>query len=255
MRPDMSLAPTATALIADDEPLPRLRLAEALASAWPQLRIVAELSNGVDAWDAWLEHEPQVCFLDIRMPGLTGIEVAQRIHGRAQVVFIAMPGDHALAAFDAAAVDYLVKPVDAQKLAALLTQVQARLEVSGPAAGEWQPLLDRLAGQVRKPAPLETIGAGDAAVPIAEVVYLESEARQTRVVHGTGELMVRTPLKELLAQLDPSVFWQVHRNTIVNHRHVAEVVHLADDGMALALHGRSERLPVARHFQRLFPGR
>ena len=150
----MSTAPTATALIADDEPLPRLRLADALAAAWPQLRIVAELGNGADAWDAWLEHEPQVCFLDIRMPGLTGIEVAQRIRGRAQVVFVAMPGDHALAAFDAAAVDYLVKPVDAGKLAELVAQLQARLEVSGPAAGEWQPLLDRLAGQVRKPAPL-----------------------------------------------------------------------------------------------------
>lgn len=251
----MSTAPTATALIADDEAMPRQRLAEALATAWPELRVIAELGSGVDAWDAWLEHEPQLCFLDIRMPGLTGIEVAQRIRGRAQVVFIATPGDHALAAFDAAAVDYLVKPVDLHKLAELIVQLQARLEISGSAAGEWQPLLDRLAGQVRKPAPLEAIGAGDAAVPITEVIYLEAEARQTRVVHGAGEMLVRAPLKELLAQLDPAMFWQVHRNTIVNHRHVAEVLHLADDSMALALHGRGERLHVARHFQRLFPGR
>lgn len=251
----MPPAPPATALIADDEAVPRLRLAETLAAAWPELRIVAELGNGVDAWDAWLEHEPQLCFLDIRMPGLTGIEVAQRIHGRAQVVFIATPADHALAAFDAAAVDYLVKPVDAGKLADLLVQLQARLEISGPAAGEWQPLLDRLAGQVRKPAPLESIGAGDAAVPMTQVLYLESESRQTRVVHVAGELLVRVPLKELLAQLDPAVFWQVHRNTVVNQRYVSEVVHLADDSMALALHGRDERLHVARHFQRLFPGR
>jgi DNA-binding LytR/AlgR family response regulator len=247
--------PPATALIADDEALPRLRLAELLAQAWPELRLVAETGNGVDAWDGWLEHEPQVCFLDIRMPGLTGIEVAQRIRGRAQVVFVATPGDHALAAFDAAAVDYLVKPVQVAAVSTLVTELQARLEISGPAAGEWQPLLDRLAGQVRKPAPLEAIGSGEAAVPIGEVVYLESDARQTRVVHGGGELRVRAPLKELLPQLDPDLFWQVHRNTIVNHRHVADVVHLADDAMALALHGRSERLPVARHFQRLFPGR
>jgi DNA-binding LytR/AlgR family response regulator len=251
----MSTAPSATALIADDEPLPRLRLLEALAATWPTLRVVAEVGSGVDAWDAWLEHEPLLCFLDIRMPGLTGIEVAQRIRGRAQVVFVTMPGDHALAAFDAAAVDYLVKPVDAGKLGALVEQLQARLEISGRAAGEWQPLLDRLAGQVRKPAPLESIGSGDNAVPMAAVVYLEAEARQTRVVHGGGELLVRAPLKELLAQLDPNAFWQIHRNTVVNHRHVAEVVHLADDSMALALHGRGERLPVARHFQRLFPGR
>jgi DNA-binding LytR/AlgR family response regulator len=251
----MSPAPPVTALIADDEALPRLRLAELLAEVWPALRVVADLGNGVDAWDAWLEHEPPLCFLDIRMPGLTGIEVAQRIRGRAQVVFIATPGDHALAAFDAASVDYLVKPVDVDKLAAMVAQLQARLEVSGPAAGEWQPLLDRLAGQVRKPAPLESIGTGAAAVPMSEVVYLESEARQTRVVHAGGELLVRTPLKELLAQLDPATFWQVHRNTIVNHHHVDEVLHLADDAMTLALRGRSERLPVARHFQRLFPGR
>lgn len=251
----MSTAPPATALIADDEPLPRLRLLEALATAWPSLRVVAEVGNGVDAWDAWLEHEPLLCFLDIRMPGLTGIEVAQRIRGRAQVVFVAMPGDHALAAFDDAAVDYLVKPVDTGRLGALVEQLQTRLEVSGRAAGEWQPLLDRLAGQVRKPAPLDAIGSGEHAVPMSEVVYLEAEARQTRVVHGGGELLVRVPLKELLPQLDPNVFWQVHRNTIVNHRHVGEVVHLADDSMALALNGRSEKLPVARHFQRLFPGR
>ncbi len=251
----MSTVPPATALLADDEPLPRLRLAEALATAWPSLRVVAEAGNGVDAWDAWLEHEPPLCFLDIRMPGLTGIEVAQRIRGRAQVVFIAMPGDHALAAFDAASVDYLVKPVDGGKLAGLVEQLQTRLEVSGRAAGAWQPLLDRLAGQVRKPAPLEAIGSGEHAVPMSEVVYLETEARQTRVVHKGGELLVRVPLKELLPQLDPDVFWQIQRHAVVNHRHVAEVVHLADDSMALALHGRSEKLPVAHHFQRLFPGR
>jgi DNA-binding LytR/AlgR family response regulator len=232
-----------------------VHLAEVLAVAWPQLRIVAEASNGADAWDAWLEHEPQLCFLDIRMPGLTGIEVAQRIRARAQVVFIATPGDHALAAFDAAAVDYLVKPIDGQRLAEMLVELQARLELSGPAAGAWQPLLDRLAGQVRKPAPLEVIGSGTALVPLAEVVYLESDARQTRVVHGAGEMTIRTPLKDLLPQLDPAVFWQVHRHAIVNRRHVAEVLHLADEGMALALHGRSERLAVARHFQRLFAGR
>ena len=251
----MPPAPAATALIADDEAVPRLHVAELLAAAWPDLRVVAEVGNGIDAWDAWLEHEPQLCFLDIRMPGLTGIEVAQRIHGRAQVVFIATPADHALGAFDAAAVDYLVKPVDADKLGELLVQLQARLEISGPAAGEWQPLLDQLVGQIRKPAPLEAIGAGDAAVPMDDVLYLEAEARQTRVVHRAGEFLVRVPLKELLAQLDPAVFWQIHRHLVVNHRHVTEVLHRADETMAIALPGRDERLPVARHFQRLFPGR
>jgi DNA-binding LytR/AlgR family response regulator len=251
----MMEGPSATALIADDDEAPRSQLAAALAQQWPQLRVVAESVNGTDAWDAWLEHEPQIAFLDVRMPGLTGIEVAQRIRARAQVVFVAAPGDHALAAFDAGAVDYLVKPLDARRLARIVAQLQDRLEISGAAAGAWQPLLDRLAGQVRKPAPLEAIGPGSAAVPVGDVIYLEAEGRQTRVVHVGGELTVRTPLKELLAQIDPAVFWQVHRQVIVNQERIADVLHADDGAMTLALSGRAEKLPVARHFQRLFPGR
>ena len=122
-----------TALIADDEEAPRAQLLLALRSAWPELDVVAQSVNGVDAWDAFLEHEPQVCFLDVRMPGLTGIEVAQRINGRAQVVFVTAYGDHALAAFDAGAVDYVLKPVDAQRLAQAVDRVKARF--AAPAGG------------------------------------------------------------------------------------------------------------------------
>src|SRR5262249_58026386 len=106
-----------TALIADDEEAPRAQLIAALREAGPEVELVAETASGIDAWDAFLEYEPQVCFLDVRMPGMTGIEVAQRIAGRAQVVFVTAFGDHALAAFDAGAVDYLLKPVDATRLA------------------------------------------------------------------------------------------------------------------------------------------
>ncbi|MBC8057995.1 MAG: response regulator, partial [Rhizobiales bacterium] len=116
-----------TALLADDEEAPRAQLATALAQAWPELDVVVECVNGVDAWDAFLEHEPEVCFLDVRMPGLTGIEVAQRIGGAAHIVFVATHGDHALAAFDAGAVDYVLKPVDAERLAQPVARVQARL--------------------------------------------------------------------------------------------------------------------------------
>lgn len=250
---NMTESPRATALIADDDEAPRALLAAALARLWPQLKIVAEVANGTDAWDAWLEHEPQIAFLDVRMPGLTGIEVAQRIRARAQVVFVATPGDHALAAFDEGAVDYLVKPVDPARLGAIVEQLQARLEISGPAAGAWQPLLDRLAGQVRKPAPLEVIGP--AAVPMTDVAWLEADGRQTRVVHGQGDLHVRTPIKELQAQLDPAMFWQVGRHLVVNQSQVAEVLRTDDGAMTLTLRGRADRLPVARHFQRLFQGR
>jgi DNA-binding LytR/AlgR family response regulator len=147
-----------TALVADDEEAPRQQLIKALQQAWPELHIVAEAVNGVDAWDAWLEHEPDLCFLDIRMPGLSGIDVARRIGGRTPVVFVTAYGDHALAAFDAGAVDYLLKPVEAERLAQAWSRVQARLQPSPrrrrhpassappEACAGLQALLDQLAG-------------------------------------------------------------------------------------------------------------
>jgi DNA-binding LytR/AlgR family response regulator len=250
-----------TALIADDEEAPRAQLSGALARAWPELRVVAECVNGVDAWDAFLEHEPTVCFLDIRMPGLSGIEVAQRIDGRVPVVFVTAHGDHALAAFDAGAVDYVLKPVEPDRLAQAIARVRTRLATPGPQAG-LADLLATLASEMkggsRRPAPLEVIQAGVGKevrlIRIDEVVYFESDARYTRVVHQGGEALIRTPLKELLAQLDAQRFWQVHRSIIVNHRHIASAVRVDEGNMHLTLRDRPERLPVSRHFQGLFKG-
>jgi len=255
---------TVTALIADDEEAPRAQLRGALQAAWPELRIVAEAVNGADAWDAFLEHEPQVCVLDIRMPGLTGIDVAQRIAGRAQVVFVTAFGDHALAAFDAGAVDYVLKPVDGERLVQAVARVRARLEQPAPAAAAvgLQQLLEQLAGQVRRPPALEVIQAGVGKevrlIRVDDVIFFESDARYTRVVHRSdgqdGEALIRTPLKELLTQLDAQRFWQVHRSVIVNQRHVASAVRVDEGNMHLTLRGRPERLPVSRHFQGLFKG-
>jgi len=255
--------PTALrALIADDEEAPRAQLLLALTRAWPELEVVAVSVNGVDAWDAFLEHDPQVCFLDVRMPGLNGIEVAQRIQGRAQVVFVTAYGDHALAAFDAGAVDYVMKPVEPARLSQAIERVKARLAVPAAAASDLQQLLNQLVGQVRKPAQLEVLQAGVGKevrlVRIDDVVYFESDTRYTRVVYagtdGDGEVLIRTPLKELLAQLDPARFWQVHRSVIVNHRHIASAVRVDEGTMLLTLRGRDEKLPVSRHFQGLFKG-
>lgn len=246
---------TLTALIADDETAPRARLLASLARVWPGLQTV-ESTNGADAWDAFLEHEPQLAFLDVRMRGLTGIEVAQRIGGRAHVVFVSAPGDHALAAFAAGAVDCVLKPIADAQLAEVIARVRARLAQPGGAPVDLQGLLDRLAGQVRKPAPLEVIqtGAGQAArlVRVADVVYFESDSRHTRAVYEDGDVLIRTPLKELLSQLDAKRFWQVHRSVVVNQRHIAGAQRQDGGQMVLALHGRAERLPVARHFQGLF---
>jgi DNA-binding LytR/AlgR family response regulator len=245
-----------TALIADDEEAPRAQLVHALRHAWPELQVVQECANGVDAWDAFLEHEPEVCLLDVRMPGLTGIEVAQRIRSRTHIVFVATYGDHALAAFDTGAVDYVLKPIELERLAQVCARVRARLAVPGAAPPDLQTLMNQLVGQVRKPAPLEVIQAGVGKevrlVPVEDVVYCESDGRYTRVVYSDGEALVRTPLKELLAQLDPKRFWQVQRSVLVSQRHIASAVRVDEDTMVLTLRGRDEKLPVSRHFQGQF---
>lgn len=254
-----------TALIADDEEAPREQLRAALQQAWPGLEIVAECRNGVDAWDAWLEHEPQVCFLDIRMPGMTGIDVARRIEGRTPVVFVTAYGDHALAAFDAGAVDYVMKPVDAQRLAQAVERVRPRVETPSVAAAvpdALQALLAQLSSPSRRAATLDVIQASVGKevrqIQVADVVYFEADARYTRVVYrgpeGDAEALIRTPLKELLAQLDERAFLQVHRSVIVARRHVASAVRIDEGHMHLTLRGRPETLPVSRPFQGLFKG-
>jgi DNA-binding LytR/AlgR family response regulator len=275
------MRPTATVLIADDEEAPRAQLAEALARVWPEAQLVATCVNGVDAWDAFLEHEPQVCLLDIRMPGLSGIEVAQRIDGRAQVVFVSAYSDHALAAFDTGAVDYVLKPVEATRLAQALSRVQRRLQAatapgagagpgSGPGTdpGALQALLAQLAAQVQRPAPLDVIQASVGKevrlIRVEEVLFFEADARYTRVVWRSpaapgapaqdGEALIRTPLKELLVQLDTRQFRQVHRSVIVAQRHIEAAVRVDEHNMHLRLRGRSEKLPVSRHFQAFFKG-
>jgi DNA-binding LytR/AlgR family response regulator len=248
------------ALIADDEEAPREQLRAALREVWPELDIVATVDNGVDAWDGFLEFEPQVCFLDIRMPGLSGIDVAHRIGTQAQVVFATAFGDHALAAFDAGAVDYLLKPIDATRLAQTVQRLQTRLLANSaiPEPTELQALLGQLAARSRRPAPLQVlqaaVGREVRLIRIDEVVYFESDARYTRIVCEASEALIRTPLKELLIQLDEQQFWQVHRSIIVAHRHIASAVRMDEGHMQLTLRGRPDRLPVSRHFQTLFKG-
>jgi DNA-binding LytR/AlgR family response regulator len=245
------------ALIADDEEAPREQLRAALARLWPELKVVAASANGVDAWDDFLAHEPELCFLDIRMPGLNGLEVAQRLAALArppQVVFVTAHGDHALSAFEAGALDYVLKPVEDQRLGQTLQRIRAR--AAGKPTPDLQKLLQQMLPPNRAPArPIQaSLGREITLIAPQDVIYFESDSRYTRVVHSQGEALIRTPLKELLAQLDADLFWQVHRSVLVNSRCIASAVRIDENTMVITLRGREERLPVSRQFQGLFKG-
>jgi DNA-binding LytR/AlgR family response regulator len=251
-----------TALIADDEEAPREQLRAALGRLWPELQLVAASTNGAEAWDDCLAHEPAIAFLDIRMPGLTGLEVARRLSALAApplIVFVTAFDDHALAAFDAGAVDYVLKPVDDERLAQALTRLQsqlkARLAQPAPDTAALQRLLAGLAAPKPAMRPIQAgVGREVHLIPPEEVVYFEADQRYTRVVHQGGDALIRTPLRELLTQLDPEQFWQIHRSVLVNSRCIARAVRIDEGSMVITLRGRDEKLPVSRQFQALFKG-
>jgi DNA-binding LytR/AlgR family response regulator len=247
-------------LVADDEAAVREQLVESLARVWPDACVVAECEHGAEAWDQWLAQEPDAAFLDIRMPGLSGIEVAQRIQGRCPVVFVTAFGDHALQAFDSGAVDYVVKPVDPDRLARAVARVQQQLGQPRGPDDALAALLARLVPR-RPPQPRHlqaSVGREVRLIPLVEVLYFESDSRYTRVVfqagHGQQEALLRTPLKDLLAVLDPSQFTQIHRSVVVATAAMASAVRDDDGGMRLRLRGSPDLLPVSRPFQGLFKG-
>jgi DNA-binding LytR/AlgR family response regulator len=243
-----------TALIAEDEPLMRERLKEKLAEAWPELDIVAEAADGNQALEMLHEWQPQIAFLDIRMPGRTGLDVAAAIGGDCHVVFITAYDQYALSAFDAGAVDYLLKPVESDRLAATVGRIKKKLD-SPPA--DLSALLAELRATVKGDAPRmkwikAAIGKQVKLIAVGDVVYFQADTKYTRVVLGNGEALIRTPLKELLAELDPDKFWQVHRGTIVNLDAVSGVLREDAERQFILLKHRQERLPISRQFTHLF---
>ncbi|MCH7343516.1 LytTR family DNA-binding domain-containing protein [Pelomonas sp. CA6] len=251
-------------LIADDEEGPREQLRAALQRLAPELDIVAASCNGVDAWDDALALEPRLCFLDIRMPGLSGLEVARRLSALAeppQVVFVSAFGDHALSAFEAGAVDYVLKPVEDERLGLCLQRLRARASTAAanaPSIAAHNPLLETLrqllpARAPVRPAPIQaSVGKEIRLIPPDEVLFFQSDNRYTRVVHLGGEAWIRTPLKELLVGLDETQFWQVHRSVLVNSRFIVSATRVDESTMLLSLRGHDEKLPVSRQFQSLF---
>jgi DNA-binding LytR/AlgR family response regulator len=253
-----------TALIADDEPLLRDGLARQLARVWPELEIVAQARNGLDAIRLFEEKQPDVCFLDVQMPGLTGIEVAQRIEHRAHLVFVTAFDHYAVQAFSQGVLDYLVKPVKPARLAETVARVRERLRAATPAP-DHDETLRRLAAELAKHAsgggaePLRWIRAQAGAtlrlIPVDDVDYVRSDSKYTRVAwhdeNGAQEGLVRLTLKELLAQLDPEQFAQVHRSVVVNLRAIRHVTR-GDETAEIHLKGRDEVLPVSRQYLHLF---
>ncbi|TNJ35689.1 LytR/AlgR family response regulator transcription factor [Arenimonas terrae] len=248
-----------TALIADDEPLLRKSLLRLLAAAWPELEVVAQARNGREAVAMFEAQQPDVCFLDVQMPGLSGVDAARAIGRRAQLVFVTAFDQYALQAFEHGALDYLVKPVEPARLADTVARLQERLRAARPLP-DTEALLDALAARLRRdpaPAPLRwiraSVGATVRLVPVDEIDYLRSDEKYTRIAcrgdeGRPGEALIRTPLKELVTQLDPAQFVQVHRSVVVNLRAVGQVVRGDNETASLHLKGRPEVLPVSRSY-------
>lgn len=243
-----------TAIVADDEDLPRAELVRMLAVAWPELDVVAECEHGPAAVEAIDAHRPDVAFLDIRMPGASGLDVARAASGRCHVVFTTAYDSHAVEAFDAGAVDYLLKPVSAERLAQAVQRLRERIEAAAPAA-DLDSLVERLADRMRdEPAAPRlrwiSASAGDIVklFAIDEVLFFQSDEKYTRVVTGSDEAHVRKPLREILAGLDPDLWWQVHRGVVVRADRIARATRDEMGRITLHLKDHAEALPVSQAY-------
>jgi DNA-binding LytR/AlgR family response regulator len=255
-----------TALIADDEPLLRDALARQLAEAWPELEVIAQARNGRDAIKLFDALRPAICFLDVHMPGLSGVDAANHIGRRAHLVFVTAYDHYAVEAFAQGALDYLLKPVEQTRLAETVARLKERLQAARPAVNT-EALLEQLTAQLAQmqsaavPAPLRWIraqaGQTVRLIPVDAVDYLRSDAKYTLVAWRDeagqpGEAVVRIALKDLLAQLDPAQFAQVHRSVVVNLRAISHVRRHDNETAEIHLKGRNEVLPVSRNYLHLF---
>jgi DNA-binding LytR/AlgR family response regulator len=249
-----------TALIADDEAPLAQALQRQLATLWPELAIVAIARNGIDAAAAIAEHEPDVAFLDIQMPGLTGLEVAQGIEGRTRVVFVTAFDAYAVQAFEQSALDYLLKPTKAERLARTVEKLRSALAAREPAADDaaLAAALRRLLPQVQRAAPplrwvRASVGEFTHQIDVREVLCFEADEKYTVVRTTAGaEHLIRTPIVELVAQLDAEHFWQIHRSTVINVAHLDGTRRDDASRLFVRLKGLARELPVSRAYVPLF---
>ena len=272
----------ATAVIADDERLMREQLLARLAEVWPELEIAGEARNGEEAVELVERHRPDLVFLDIRMPGMTGVEAAREISRRGEadgascceIVFITAYDQYALEAFEQGVCDYVLKPAERERLQVTVQRLQARLKArraaptgAGPSTVELQALLARLASQLQPgggapagtaSAPLRwiqaTVGQQIQMIPVEDVLFFISDEKYTRVQTATLEALIRKPIKELVEELDPQLFWQIHRSTLVNAKAIAGVIRDLRGRQMVAVRGHPEKLEVSRSYTHLFKG-
>jgi DNA-binding LytR/AlgR family response regulator len=245
--------PKPSAIIAEDEAVLRKALRTELSRLWPELNICALAKDGVEALAQFERHRPSIIFLDIEMPGLSGLEVARQLSGRCQIVFTTAFDNYAIAAFEQGAVDYVLKPYDSKRLTIALNRVRERL--SEPVL-PIDTLLRDLIAAARPPSYLHWIkalnGASVELVLVEDVCFFQASAKYTGVYTTAAETLIRTPIKSLKPQLDPDRFWQISRSTIVRADGIARVAHGFDGTMQLLLKGRPERLVVSESYRAMF---
>ncbi len=240
------------ALIAEDEPVLRADLQARLKALWPELRISGVAANGIEALAMFDVHQPHVLFLDIEMPGIDGLQVAQQVSGQCHIVFITAYDSHAIAAFEAGAIDYVLKPYDDLRLATALRRLKERLASSPMSVEE---LIQQLALNARPKEYLRWIKASRGSevdlIMVQDIAYFQAEDKYTTVFTAGREAAIRRSIKELAGELDPNCFWQIHRSTIVNIEAI-ESVTKSIAGVSVKLRSRPTRLPVSEAFRHLF---
>lgn len=277
-----SARPPVTAVLADDERLMREQLRARLSEAWPELVFVAEAKNGREAVDLVDEHAPDFAFLDIRMPGMTGIEAARAIIDRpgntCQIVFITAYDQYAVEAFEQGAIDYVLKPADRERLAKTVERLKGRIDRFVPATGaapsqtrapldrpDVAELLTRLATRLESgsasggQAPAQklqwiqaSVGQSLRLIPVDEVLFFQSDEKYTRVQTAQFEALIKKPIKELIDELDPGRFWQIHRATLVNAQAIASVTRDFRGRQIVTVTGHPQKLEVSRTYTHLF---
>jgi DNA-binding LytR/AlgR family response regulator len=268
------------ALIADDERLMREQLRARLAEVWPELQIVAEAKNGLEAVELTAQHQPDLVFLDIRMPGMTGVDAARQIAQLptaddadgwpgCEIVFITAYDQYAVEAFEQGVVDYVLKPAERERLLLTVDRIKKRIarrsdESDAPPlpthTPDMQQLLQKLAGQLNPNAPPKlqwiqaSVGQQIQMIPVEDVLFFISDEKYTRVQTATLEALIRKPIKELIDELDMKLFWQIHRSTLVNTKAIAGVGRDLRGRQLVSVRGHPEKLEVSRSFTGLFKG-